>query len=123
MKKYLSLLVVLASCSQPSTSAPQSADVVTRAEFEAYKAASAAELATVKAERDRAKEQAPAAEIKPYIAGAPWGMLFGEFRPASLNHYAYREQAIGEDGAEICFDAKPAAQWFSALNRALGGKR
>jgi len=73
-----------------------------------------AEVAALKAERDALKPGP--AEVAPYIVGLPgWMPLGGLYRPLGVDGYP--------TGDEVCFEAKPAAQWFSALNRALGGKR
>ena len=55
-------------------------------------------------------------ETQPYLVSLPhFPALGGVVRPQSQQWLA--------TGDEICFDAKAAHQWFSALNRALGGKR
>ena len=56
------------------------------------------------------------AEVAPYVVELPrWPLLGGLYRPMGVDAYPTTD--------EICFEAKPAAQWFSALNRALGGRR
>ena len=78
-------------------------------------AALRSEVAALKADNARlAQSPQEPTETQPYLVSLPhFPALGGVMRPQAQNWLA--------TGDEICFDAKAAHQWFSALNRALGG--
>lgn len=84
---------------------------ITRAEFDALKS----DLDTVRAERDKLKQQAPTAsrDVTLRLPGYPFALV-GVERPAG---------SLGEsfDWPEVCFDPQELARWFVPLQRALGG--
>ena len=99
MKKYLAILVVLA----PLGTLGVVSVVQLRSEVAALRV-------------DNARLAQPLTETQPYLVDLPhFPALGGVVRPQSQQWLA--------TGDELCFDARQAHQWFSALNRALGGKR
>ena len=114
MKTLLTaLLLCPIACSQPAPA--QSVDVQAQlAEIQERLADKDARIEALEKQL-KVAQQAPS-EVAPYVVELPrWPLLGGLYRPMGVDAYPTTD--------EICFEAKPAAQWFSALNRALGGKR
>jgi hypothetical protein len=107
--------VVLASCSQPAPSAPQSVDVAAQlAELRERLDDKDAQIAKLQ----QALKQSPQelTETQPYLVSLPhFPALGGVVRPQAQQWLA--------TGDEICFDARQGSQWFSVLNRAMGVRR